>query len=277
MTRIFDGSAGTATKIALGILSLLGLTMRIAWSAENYVGFVLDVTGECYLGRSNESLEVGQGIPAGSIVHFPPQHGSSNHVEIALRDGTKISVHCDEAVGCDTPIRATENSVRNPIIQAILDSILPQQRKYVIPITRGIRPPREVILKLTNCQIDPSPIFENAKQGEYELELNPIPLAGVSGSSSSITISVAWSPENLSLLNEPRLRTGLFEASVPQAQIDEVWVLIATPADFKNYTKRLEEARQLTRRWQLGIADQHEFLRTYLVSLASKTDNSASR
>ena len=158
-------------------------------------------------------------------------------------------------------------------MQTVLDSLLPQDRQYVVPITRGLRPPRELVLELSDGQIDLGPLFRDVDEGVYDLVLDPISISAETTASSPITLSVSWVPNQPSRVAAPSLRPGLFEASVQSLQLEEVWVLVAPPTDYRRDASDLEDAAQLTQGWQLSPADLHGFLRTYLASLASKASS----
>jgi hypothetical protein len=264
---------GVLPKFACGlflVVSLTGLSHNADAAAKN-IGFVLDVSGQCFLNGAARPLEAGQRLPAGAVLRFPTHYASSDYVNIALRDGTKFAVHCDEPSKCDSPIRLPAASEGNHIMQTILDSLLPQGRQYVVPITRGLRPPRELVLEFAAGEVDVSPLFADEREGVYDLVLDPISTPAAPAASSSITLSVAWGPGHSPKVAAPGLRAGLFEASVPQLQMDQVWVLIAPSADYRRDADDLDDAARLARGWQLGPADLHGFLRTYLASLASQS------
>jgi len=264
------------TKFSCSLLVLLAVTTNVAWSADTgprNIGFVLDLSGQCFQTGSARPLEVGQRLPAGAILHFPTDHKSTDYVEIALRDGTKLSVHCSERRRCDSPISIPGATEGNSVMQTILDSLLPQDRQYVVPITRGLRPPRELILEFVDGEVDLGPLFEDVGEGVYELVLDPISISAEMTASTPITLSISWGPGHPSQVAAPSLRPGLFEASVQSLQLDEVWVLVAPAIDYRRDASDLEDAAQLAQGWQLSPADLHGFLRTYLASLASKANS----
>ena len=275
-SRIRADEVGPLAKFSWGFLLLLAVTASPAWSADaapRNVGFVLDLSGQCFQDGSTRPLEVGQRLPAGATLHFPAQYKSTDYVEIALRDGTKLSVHCSEPRRCDSPIKIPGTTEGNSTMQTILDSLLPQDRQYVVPITRGLRPPRELVLEFADGEVDLGPLFEDVRQGVYELELDPISISADSTASSPITLSVSWGPDHQSRAAVPGLVPGLFEASVEKLQMDEVWVLIASSADYRRDASDLEDAARLARGWQLSPSEVHSFLRTYLASLASEANS----
>ena len=264
------------TRFSCGLLLLLALTASTAWSADSAprnVGFVLDLSGQCFENGSTRQLEVGQRLLTGATLKFPAQYKSTDYVEIALRDGTKLSVHCSELRRCDSPIRIPGTTEGNSIMRTVLDSLLPQDRQYVVPITRGLRPPRELVLNLADGEVDLGSLFEGVSEGVYELVLDPVATSADSTASSPITLSVSWGPDHQSRAAVPGLVPGLFEASVEKLQMDEVWVLIASSADYRRDASDLQDAVRLANGWQLSPSDLHAFLRTYLASLASKASS----
>jgi hypothetical protein len=266
-------------KFSCAILVLLAVTASPTWGADaapRNIGFVLDVSGQCFQNASTYPLQVGQRLPAGATLHFPAQYKSTDYVEIALRDGTKLSVHCSEPRRCESPIHIPGATEGNSVMQTILDSLLPQDRQYVVPITRGLRPPRELVLEFVDGEVDLGPLFEDVDEGVYELVLDPISISAETTASTPITLSVSWIPDHPSQVAAASLRPGLFEASVQSLQLDEVWVLVAPATDYRRDASDLEDAAQLAGGWQLSPANLHGFLRTYLASLASKA-NSADR
>ena len=284
VSQLFPARIPSALKRALAKLSgslllLLAVTTsnaRSADSAPRNVGFVLDLSGQCFQNASTDPLQVGQRLPAGATLHFPANYKSTDYVDIALRDGTKLSVHCSEARRCDSPIQIPGATDGNSVMQTVLDSLLPQDRQYVVPITRGLRPPRELVLEFADGEVDLGPLFEDVGEGVYELVLDPISISTETTASTPITLSVSWGPDHPSQVAAPILRPGLFEASVQSLQLDEVWVLVAPATEYRRDASDLEDAAQLAGGWQLSPANLHGFLRTYLASLASKA-NSADR
>ena len=277
-TRIRAAWVEAFAKFSIGLLFLIAVIAIPAGNADaapKNVGFVLDVSRDCFLNGSRRPIEVGQRLPAGATLHFPVHYQSTDYVEIALRDGTKLSVHCSEPHKCDSPLRLPGATEGNAIMRNILDALLPQERLYVVPISRGLRPPRELVLEMADGEVDIGPLFKDAGAGEYELVLNPISTSAEQTTSSPITVSVSCGPGHRSRIAAPGLRLGLFEASVPTLQLNEVSVLIAPAADYRRDASDLEEAARLARQWQLSPADLHGFLRIYLASLASKANSSA--
>jgi hypothetical protein len=271
-----SGFKCTFTKFSCGLLLLLAVTASSVWGADaapRNVGFVLDLSGQCFQSGSTRPIEVGQRLLTGATLHFPAQYKSTDYVEIALRDGTKLSVRCSELRRCDSPIRIPGATEGNSVMQTILDSLLPQDRQYVVPITRGLRPPRELVLEFADGEVDLGPLFEGVGEGVYELVLDPISTSAARTAASPITVSVSWGPDHPSRVAVPRLGPGLFEASVQKLQMDEVWVLVAPPADYRRDATDLEDAARLARGWQLSASNLHGFLRTYLASLASKANS----
>jgi hypothetical protein len=262
-------------KFSCGLLFLLAVSASTAWSADSAtrnVGFILDLSGQCFQNGSIHALEVGQRLSAGAILHFPSGYKSTDFVEVALRDGTKFSAHCSEPRRCDSPIRIPATSEDSSIMRTVLDSLLPQDRQYVVPITRGSRSPRELVLEFADGGVNLGPLFEDVSEGVYELVLDPVSTSADSTASSPITVSVSLRPDHPSPATAPGLVPGLFEASVEKLQMDEVWVLIAPSADYGRDASDLKDAAQLARGWQLSPADLHGFLRTYLAGLASKAN-----
>jgi hypothetical protein len=273
--RIRADEVKTLAKFRYGLLLLLTMTASPAWGADavpRNVGFVLDLSGQCFENGSTRPLEVGQRLLTGATLQFPAQYKSTDYVEIALRDGTKLSVHCSELRRCDSPIRIPGTTESNSIMRTVLDSLLPQDRQYVVPITRGLRPPRELVLELADGEVDLGPLFRDVGEGIYELVLDPVSFSAEATASSPITLSVSWGPDHPSRLAVPALVPGLFEASVEKLQMDEVWVLIAPSADYGRDASDLKDAAQLARGWKLSPAELHGFLRTYLAGLASKAN-----
>jgi hypothetical protein len=274
-SRIRVDEAQALAKVSCVFLLLFVVTASCAWSADSTPrngGFVLDLSGQCFQNGSNRPLEVGQRLSTGATLHFPAQYKNTDYVEIALRDGTELSVHCSEPRRCDAPIRIPGTTEGNSIMQTVLDSLLPQDRQYVVPITRGVRPPRELVLEFADGEVDLGPLFEDVGDGVYELVLEPVSTSAVPTASSVFTVPVSWGPGHPSRVAVPGLEPGLFEVGVEKLQMNEVWVLIAPSSDYRRDASDLEDATRLARAWQLSPSDLHGFLRTYLASLASRVN-----
>jgi hypothetical protein len=261
------------TASACALLLLLALTPNQAWTADagaKNIGFVLDVSGRCFLNGAAQPLEIGQRLPGGAVIRFSPHYSDTDQIEIALRDGSKRSVHCTEPHACDSPIRLPVSSENNHVMQTILDSLLPEGRQYVVPITRGLRQPRELVLEVGYDGVDLSPLFTDEREGNYNLVLEPVSSwRAPRRAPGPISVPVSWRP-GAPLRVQFTARPGLYEATVPDLGIDEDWVLIAGTADYSRDTADMQEATSLTRQWGLSEADRHGFLRMYLASLASQ-------
>jgi hypothetical protein len=120
-SRIRAAEVKTLAKLSCGLLLLLAVTASSAWSADaapRNVGFVLDLSGQCFRDGSRHPLEVGQRLPAGATLHFSSGYKSADFVEVALRDGTKLSGHCSDLRRCDCSVRIPRTTEDSSIMHA---------------------------------------------------------------------------------------------------------------------------------------------------------------
>jgi hypothetical protein len=260
-----------ATEIACALCLMIVLAASSACTKDGgpkYVGFVLDVSGPCAL-ESGQRIQAGQRILAGATLHFQPHHSSADFVEIALGDGTKLSLHCSEPRACDSPIHLPTEVQTNNIMRTILDSVLPQGVVYETPISRGAS--REIVLQFSQGLVDFRPLLGDAPQGVYTLVIDRVgtkPAEPVHG--EPLIVSLTWVAGGTALVKMPGLQPGLFEVTIPNLQMDNVWALIVPAEEYVHDKQALQDASDLAQHSGVTGRSLETFLRTYLASLATR-------
>ena len=272
-SKRYVASGGRATVTVPGCALCLMTILLMASSSctkkagPKYIGFVVDVSGPCAL-ESGQQVQVGQRVAAGATLRFQPEHSRADFVEIAVRDGTTLSVHCSESRACDSPIRLPTGVQTNSIMRTILDSALPEGVVYVNPMSRGAS--KDIVLEFSQGQVDFGPLLVDAPTGVYTLVVDRIrtdigePVGG-----APITVSLTWMAGS-TRVNVQGLQPGLFEITIPNLQMDNAWALVVPSEAYLSDRQSLQHASDMARHWDITGRGLETFLRTYLASLATR-------
>lgn len=254
--------------------------------AQQQVGYVLDATGNWFLaGKPSKNISKGSTLPAGGEIYTTSPREKSSYITIVDRNGNFIEKkQCSNPGECDRRIRlpksvAQETALTSRIAGAAMALLSRELPKYESFISRSAEL-QEAVVKLSDGEVELSPVFKNIQRGRYLLRFEQISRKDAQRAATPLTpFPFDWDPNNPSSLVTSGLTPGLYKLALFEEQGrqyeptgTEGWVLISEPGKYEMATSSFQNAVAVTKQWSTKVKQNviREFLRASLEYIAAQ-------
>ncbi len=250
----------------LALLATILLAGFGSASAQQKVGYVLQMEGAWTVSGISHPLTLGQSLPGMGLLMNPAPHDGDNIVIADLRGDVIKSVRCKSGVcrecresgGCYDPIQqlpvtADETTAFGTTLNAVLELFAGRPDRYSIHRVRGGEPVgREAgVARLEGSTIDVSYFMGGLEKGSYEVQL--VSLAGVSGNGQewrSAATTIDWNPGGSVPLVLKGIQPGLYLLSFEhKGALGFAWVLLCNSAAYPSVITSFEGFAKQMDRW----------------------------
>lgn len=263
-------------------------------SAQQRVGYVLQMEGTWMLDGASQPLGMGQALPGGALLLNAAPRDEDNIVVADLKGEIIKTVRCKsgackechESAGCHDPIRPLpdaedKTTMFGTMLDAVLELFTGKPDRYSIHRVRGSESAgrRDGVARLDGSTVDVSYFMEGQEGGPYELQF--VSLARMSGNGkawNSNPININWNPGENAPLVLKGIQPGLYRLSFERkgAQVS-AWVLLCDSDTYPSAAASFEEFAKQMNMWGDGVTQdtKKSYQRAYLDYLARKSAKSA--
>jgi hypothetical protein len=240
------------------ILGLVFFGLSHGTSAQEKVGFVLDLRGTWTVSGNSVRLTRGEAVPGGAMIRNGSTKPSDNdRIVVAdlkgdiikrVRCKSGVCNECRDSGVCYDPIQQLpESTPQTGIITAsfrgLMELFSSKPEQYSLHRVRGKSLP-DGIAQVSNDLLDLSSIIKTQQKGSYFLTLRQIPTQGSSNIWKLDRLSFDWDPLHPERLFIRGIHTGLYEATLEWTGSEtSFWILITSA---QPHEEREDDFRLLT-------------------------------
>jgi hypothetical protein len=256
-----------------------------AWANE-VAGVVTSVSGTWLV--NGEQIKLGRKLHVGAVINAKEPNVKYGGIEILLLDYTEVRRVCDRKGHCGQPIKlpdaipATRNRSRaspkppgfwERVVTALNTSKL-RRAPFRKTLARGGSLPPDMVLRLKQGRVDLSPVLTTFAEQELLIDLEVVNKETGAGAGERRVLN--WKGRGKAFVEVPDSVGGALyrmTLSTPDGgnymAPGDVWVLLVPAPSYRKTASEFENARALTRHWDVQTEPRAEnFLREFLATLS---------
>ncbi len=246
-------------------------------SAHDVAGLVLQITGEwdALLGTNAGKLKRGDAIFNGAVLRKITKNGA---ITIVLTDGSKLN--CPGDAACTGTIAVHKQALLlDTWLAAAINMFVQKPDAWANAESRSLDPIgtkgklNDAVVKFEATQIDLSPIFMAAEDGQYLLRIYKA-TNGVASEACFGTATVTIHKGQAALIETPAgMATGLYRVKVTRSKVDpsaqELFILASDPQHYNRNQFLFEKASADSKEFRQDASASaiQELLRAYMACL----------
>jgi hypothetical protein len=273
----------------IAVLALIVSCLSRGVSAQEQVGYVLDLQGTWTITGNSARLTRGNSVPGGALIrNGSTKPSDSDRIVVAdlkgdiikrIRCKSGVCNECRESGVCYDPIQplpktSPQTGVLTAGFRGLMSLFSSKPDRYSVHRVRGISFP-DGIAQVSNDLFDLSSIFKTQQKGLYFLTLSQIPSEGSSNIWKSDRVSFNWDslrPEQISIRG---IHPGLYEATLEWGGgATSFWILITNPQQYTDHETDFRLLTSQTETWGNDVSGDAKlaYRRAYLAYQATRLE-----